>query len=157
MAPPSDPQTLPIDAWAILGETDVIPRLHETLSAFGSAPNDEQLRRATQILLEQHEEIVGRLGDLDGALVLDRDLKLIGAGAKLATSARPLVLDADQGSEPLDLELLGGTRHQSAARFVGQVHDAFAVVLSADGPVTLFAYVEKEGAVVRVRKLEWVL
>jgi hypothetical protein len=37
---------------------------------------------------------------------------------------------------------LGGTRHQSAAQFVHDQHDALALVASQDGRFTIFAWSE---------------
>jgi hypothetical protein len=119
------------------------------------------VKQATQVNLEQAERTAASLSEIDGALVFAWDLKLFGAGAKLAAVEVPRLLEV-LGSDPpvpraVRGEELGGTRHQSAARFVGAVPSAFALVVSSDGPVTMFRYVEDEAAVVALRRLDWAL
>ena len=49
---------------------------------------------------------------------------------------------------------LGGTRHQSAARFVRQHPDCSVLVSSQDGRMTLFSWSKDPGQVVAVSGLE---
>ncbi len=92
-------------------------------------------------------EAVARLAAVDGALVLDDHLRVLGFGARIAGypdgfaepplfSGRPI--ERGEGRfRPMKRIDLGGTRHQSAARFVDMEHDAVALVASHDGPLTL--------------------
>lgn len=62
----------------------------------------------------------------------------------------------------MTLEKLGGTRHQSAARFVAEQKDAVAFVVSQDGDVTAFAWEETDdserlSALYAYRRLELTL
>jgi hypothetical protein len=80
---------------------------------------------------------------LDGAVVLTRKLQIAAVGAKITASA-PADLKSVMGHraeahgqrESWTLEQLGGTRHQSAGRFVRACPDAFAIVVSQDRHIT---------------------
>ena len=56
--------------------------------------------------------------------------------------------------DPMPVSELGGTRHQSAARFVRQHPDCSVLVSSQDGRMTLFSWEKKPGHVVAVSGLE---
>lgn len=117
---------------------------------------------------------ISLLADIDGALILGSDLGVRYVGATLLVEEEPTVLlveldsaqmatrtsgDVD-GLEGLGatshvaLSDLGGTRHQSLARFIGSVDDAVGIAVSADGPITLFL---KRGpaAVTAIRGIQW--
>jgi hypothetical protein len=53
------------------------------------------------------------------------------------------------------LEDTGGTRHQSAARFVSANRDAVAIVISQDAPVSMMHWDEPNNLVAVVRNVEW--
>jgi hypothetical protein len=99
---------------------------------------------------------------MDGAAVVTHELALLGFGAKIITDVvppkilgiRPVVGDA---LEQRSLESLGGMRHQSAARFVTAQRDCIALVVSQDGMVSLFSWLEDERAVLVARELELLL
>jgi hypothetical protein len=98
---------------------------------------------------------LGTVAGVDGATVLTRELDLVAFGAMITAqeSARSLdqVLELEVGTAFQRLVTLGdrlGTRHQSAARFVAAVRDALAVVVSADGPVSVFAWSEETSSIV---------
>jgi hypothetical protein len=59
--------------------------------------------------------------------------------------------------EPSALEMLGGMRHQSAARFVTAEPECVVLVVSQDGVVSLFSWLDAEHAVVVARELELLL
>ncbi len=106
-----------------------------------------------------------RIGDvtaMDGAAVVTQELALLGFGAKIVTDVlppkileiRPVVGAAFERSS---LDALGGTRHQSAARFVAAHRDCVALVISQDGMVSLFSWFEEDDAVLVARELELLL
>jgi hypothetical protein len=99
---------------------------------------------------------------VDGALVLTRDLTLLGFGAKIQferdTEIRICIFAPSTGDQEVvmrPLEDLGGMRHQSAARFVFANKDTFAVVVSQDRHVSLMYWESKFNAVSVVRNAEW--
>jgi hypothetical protein len=105
---------------------------------------------------------IGALSALDGALLLDDELSVLGFGAKLQAHPDDFALalvNALDGSirKAVPLDEIGGTRHQSAARFIKSHHDALAFVASQDGRLTLFAWVITEAAVAGLTGLEHLL
>jgi hypothetical protein len=104
---------------------------------------------------------IGALSALDGALLLDDEFSVLGFGAKLQAHpddfalARVNALDGNIEAVPLDE--IGGTRHQSAARFIASNHNALAFVASQDGGLTLFAWFIKEAEVAAVTGLQHLL
>lgn len=109
--------------------------------------------------LEDLEQAYAELTVMDGAVVLDADLRLVGAGAKISADGA-FELSCMQPSQPevkrYKLTELGGTRHQSAARLVFAEKQCVAFVASADGPLTAFAPLEG-GGIVGIRRLDWTL
>ena len=70
---------------------------------------------------------------------MTRDMNILGFGAKIATQGDAVpaghIFDPQPGKQEVvlsHLEDLGGTRHQSAARFVAANRDAVALVISQD-------------------------
>ncbi len=51
----------------------------------------------------------------------------------------------------------GGTRHQSAARFVAAHHDAVAVVASHDGPLSVIIWVKDRDRLLVIRDVDVLL
>lgn len=93
--------------------------------------------------------MLSHLTAVDGALLLTYELEIIGFGAKLQpapTSVEPAQifnvdpLDHDDWIRRVTLMQLGGTRHQSAARFVADQREAIAFVVSQDGDVSAFVW-----------------
>jgi DNA integrity scanning protein DisA with diadenylate cyclase activity len=72
------------------------------------------------------------LGQLDGASLFDGSGTLRALGAHLVPSRR-----AESA-----IDVLGGTRHTSARRFSHDHPTAVVVVVSEDGPVTVFEHGE---------------
>ena len=100
------------------------------------------------------------LAAVDGAVVLTQDLRVLGFGAKIAAGNVPTVnmflpLQGGQDIVPTPVERCGGTRHQSAARFVNANKDAVAVVISQDRHLSVFSWDDDMDAVVMVRRAEW--
>jgi hypothetical protein len=105
---------------------------------------------------------VGDVTAMDGAAVVTQELALLGFGAKILTNVvPPKILEVrpviGAALEPSSLDALGGTRHQSAARFVTANRDCVALVTSQDGMVSLFSWFEEDGAVLVARELELLL
>jgi hypothetical protein len=92
-------------------------------------------------------DFVAQLTAIDGAVLLDTELGLLGAGTTIQTpgSAMPpeVVLEDPRrmGEERrLPLSLLGGNRHGSAVCFCAQQMGlALALVASQDGDLSFFA------------------
>jgi hypothetical protein len=85
---------------------------------------------------------------VDGATIITKDFSLIAFGAKIekASGAVPeqvLVSEPFEDSrQPASKPLsdLGGTRHQSAAQFVFDQHNAFAIFASQDGRLSVMVW-----------------
>jgi len=109
-------------------------------------------------LLDSLLRSIGDLSAVDGAVVIDEGLRVLGFGAKLSADEANFdvfVLDALTGqSEIIPYAELGGTRHQSAARFVFGNHEAMVFVASQDGRLTLLAWVQDRAQVAAIRRLE---
>lgn len=87
---------------------------------------------------------VADLTRIDGALVIESDGALVAFGAKIKAldpNQEILVFDCIGSHEQRmsTIASLGGTRHQSAASFVGNFDGAFAFVASMDGRATLLS------------------
>ena len=100
------------------------------------------------------------LAKVDGAIVVTRDLKILGFGAKITTDAQVQVamFRPESGNQQVVLSRLedtGGTRHQSAARFVSANKDSVAIVISQDGHVSVMHWDELNKLVAVVRNAEW--
>jgi len=106
-------------------------------------------------------DFVAHLTDADGAVVLDDELGILGAGATIQTpdSAMPseVVLEDPRrmGQEVrVPLSSLGGNRHRSAVCFCAQQESlALAFVASQDGDLSFFAR-RKDGLVHALRPYE---
>lgn len=88
-------------------------------------------------------EAIGRLTAIDGAVVIESTMRVLGFGAKLQTQGRgPLGVERvdmlSRRKDVVDIAELGGMRHQSAARFVAEHSDCVIVVSSMDGRLTAF-------------------
>lgn len=122
-------------------------------------------------MLKRDARALAQLTSVDGAALITYDLDIIGFGVKLQPSpgSEPLSLiyqidplDHDDWLKSVTLEQLGGTRHQSAARFVSDQKEAVAFVVSQDGDVTAFVWEEgngseREPALFAYRRLELTL
>jgi hypothetical protein len=95
--------------------------------------------------LEDAADLVAKLADVDGAVVLQSDLRVLGFGAEIVLdaavpiTAREVVGHARRADQwvPLDAESFG-MRHRSALRCVAAASGAAAFVVSQDGSVTFF-------------------
>jgi hypothetical protein len=112
-------------------------------------------------------QFIAELTAADGATLVTHDLRVLGFGAKIKAEANSEnnkvesieVSDPFEGSQSLPpksfSELGWGTRHQSAAQFVGNQKDSIAIVASEDGAVSFFT--SQKGRVNVVRHSEFVL
>jgi hypothetical protein len=105
---------------------------------------------------------VASLAAVDGAIVATRDLRILGFGAKIAVASGPpprvCLFRPEPGPQavaPCALEDLGGTRHQSAARFVAANKDAVALVISQDHHMSVANWDAQIDSVAVVRNAEW--
>jgi hypothetical protein len=107
-----------------------------------------ELERLEQSVFEL-SRLIGNLTAVDGAVVLDKRLGLLGFGAEvsaeLPTPARVWrARDSDgRERESVDIENVG-TRHRAAFRFVNDHPEGVAIVVSHDGGVSFVASRERE-------------
>ena len=107
------------------------PNLHE---------HDFILSEAHSTLVEALR-FVSRLSGCDGAIVLSRDLRLLGFGCEIKADLHPetKVVEATDSFHCkegyLDVEQFG-MRHRSAIKLASQNADYVCMVISQDGPVT---------------------
>ena len=94
--------------------------------------------------LVEYSHFLADLMSVDGALVIDHDLRLVGFGGEIlgdshvSSIERAIDLEAKNSiTEPADAS---GTRHRSAYRLVSSVQDAIAIVVSQDGGVRFVAH-----------------
>lgn len=137
-------------------------------NAMAQSPAGGDVPRLISLLessVEAHRQLlikllrsVGELSRIDGAVVMDTDLRVHGFGAKLSGTQESFtvaVLDTITTSvSEVPISSLGGMRHQSAARYVHRNTDSMVVVASQDGRLTLFAWVMDRGQVAAVCGLE---
>jgi len=101
---------------------------------------------------------VARLAAVDGAVVLTSDLNVLGFGAMISVECVPdvyLVRAWAQQVDRIPIEEAGGTRHQSAIRFVGENHAAIGLVVSHDGHLSLAHWSSEHDGVVLMKNAEW--
>ena len=99
---------------------------------------------------ELNEEIEGIAGltAVDGATIINNRHEVLAFGAKITRSPgresvkKILLTEPTQNFKPLIISpsTYGGTRHFSAAQFVYDQRDAFALVASQDGKFTIFIW-----------------
>jgi hypothetical protein len=110
-------------------------------------------------------QTIARLTAVDGATVITMDLDVLAFGVKIHPideDVKPdtvLITEPFKESKPREIELsvLGGTRHQSAAQFVFDQKDAIAFVASQDGRVSAMRWDPEEKKVTIIRPAEFSL
>jgi hypothetical protein len=113
-----------------------------------AASRSAKLERLEQSVFEL-SRLIANLTAVDGAVVLDKRLGLVGFGAEVSAEipspARVWrALDTEgREREPYDSENVG-TRHRAAFRFVNDHPDGLAIVVSHDGGVSFVANHERE-------------
>jgi hypothetical protein len=97
------------------------------------------------------EKALANLTSVDGAVIINENLKIIGYGAKLHSEGSLRIvktssLEVEGTEEELEnISELGGTRHQSMAHFIMAHPEATGFVVSQDGNVTAFKCQEVDG------------
>jgi hypothetical protein len=125
----------------------VAPAFSELAELMRHEPEDGK-RRGWQEALRRAVDAAAGLTAVDGAAVINREYELLAFGAKIARRSgasrvsqvivtEPVVGSAASVVGPTEL---GGTRHMSAAQFVQDQRDSFALVASQDGRFTVFAW-----------------
>ncbi len=121
----------------------------------------ENLRRLGE-QIEQQCRHIARLTAVDGALAMsfDRFVYCFGAKIILAPNQTPPAnirvykpVEGDSG-RVVNIMDLGGTRHQSAARFAHAQPESVAIVVSQDGDVTFFTADPENGDLVAIQQAE---
>jgi hypothetical protein len=106
------------------------------------------LERLEQSVFEL-SRLIGNLTAVDGAVVLDKRLGLVGFGAEVSAELpSPTCVwrarDTEgHDREPYDIENVG-TRHRAAYRFINDHPQGLAIVVSHDGGVTFVAKRDEE-------------
>jgi hypothetical protein len=144
-------------------------RQREFLKQFGTKGINHNLRGFMAAAIGQHQGDVMRdiraiasLSAVDGAIVMTQDLRVLGFGAKIAAEssvpAQVCLFRPEPGTQPVlpsPLENLGGTRHQSAARFAAANKEAVVLVISQDRHMSVVHWHEPINSVAVVRNAEW--
>jgi len=138
----------------LLGDERTWPLLVDSLylhSKYNNLQNQTVLPaspRAVQALRQAYDDnadlirdrvsLIASLATIDGAVILDKKLRLIGFGAELLPQAADLqeVLtpNSDTDRKPIDNF---GTRHRSALRFCYTHEGVFAFIVSQDGNINI--------------------
>jgi hypothetical protein len=108
----------------------------------------ERKNQLWQESLQRVVESIAGLTAVDGATVITDQYELLAFGASIRRRdgsiqvEQVLLVEPLEGNSPrfVHVSELGGTRHLSAAQFVQDQHDAFALVASQDGRFTVFAW-----------------
>ena len=131
--------------------------------------SEQELREAhgefhsMSLLRDRYAAAVAKTTSVDGATLLTHDGSLLGFGAKIRTSNKELFVQRTRPivGEPTWTDAVGefgGTRHQSAARFVAEAPaDAvwYAVVASQDGRLSIVSRDEQGGPIKCLEHAEW--
>lgn len=108
-------------------------------------------------IAEKHLKLLGRITAPDGATIINQQFEIIAFGAKIKPKSRTKMIEVsvikpfeNSQEETIPISELGGTRHQSSARFVfDQKNQSFAIVASQDGKISVMNW-DKERKRVRV-------
>jgi hypothetical protein len=129
----------------------VAPPYAELAELMAAPPRDgaEERENWRDDVREAVDALAG-LTAVDGATLMTYQFQLLAFGAKIGRrEGSPQVQEVRvaepvEGDQPVVMHptQLGGTRHQSAAQFVHDQHDALALVASQDGRFTIFAWSE---------------
>jgi hypothetical protein len=145
--------------------------LHETISrreAAGQFPFE--LGKATtayrlERFLDEEIDAVGVLTAVDGAVVVDFNLNVLGFGAMVRSSATLHSTDpcaiieasATVAGRQGTIAELGGSRHRSAADFCDAERTAVAFVASQDGKLTMMGWLPHEERLFAMRDVHYYL
>ena len=136
---------------------------HGALRGAATDSDKDSVRQQLQwakLRRERYIAAVGRTTAVDGAVTISSDGALLGFGAKIALSTTPKIyrrLPTENSNwEELVLANFGGTRHQSAARFVAHAAENRAIVASQDGRLSILRHRSQE-AVECLQHAEWLI
>jgi hypothetical protein len=112
---------------------------------------------------DNEAQLLAQATAVDGATIITKDFSLIAFGAKIEKASQDvpeqvLVSEPFEDSRrptPKPLSDLGGTRHQSAAQFVFDQRNAFAIVASQDGRISVVTWDAKAEMVSVLRHAEY--
>jgi sensor domain DACNV-containing protein len=135
------------------GLRDALDRLLPNPYAVNALLESEHLQHAA--------DTVGQVTAVDGATVLDLDLKLLAFGAMIQ-SGPPSIGDvvcveagrAKAGGITRSLRELGGARHRAAAGFCCRIQESVAFVASQDGVLTELGWLGAEEKLVALLHAE---
>lgn len=93
-----------------------------------------------------HLHLIADVAALDGAVLVDRDLRLVGFGVfmDVISGAAVDVFVPGGGFRTVADAEIGGGRHRSAAAFCRKHVGGMAVVISQDGGISVIAHVKKQ-------------
>jgi hypothetical protein len=111
--------------------------------------------------LQHAADTVGQVTAVDGATVLDMDLRLLAFGAMIQTGqlsiGHVLCVEAGRaraGGVTRSIRELGGARHRAAAEFCCRIQESVAFVASQDGSLTELGWLKTEGRLVALLHAE---
>jgi hypothetical protein len=111
--------------------------------------------------LQYAADTVGQVTAVDGATVLDMDLKLLAFGAMIQSGQLSiddvLCVDAGRataGGVTRPIRELGGARHRAAAEFCCRLQESVAFVASQDGSLTELGWLKATGKLVALLHAE---
>jgi hypothetical protein len=135
------------------GLRDALDRLLANPCAVNPIVDSEHLQHAA--------DTVGHVTAVDGATVLDFDLRLLAFGAMIQSGTPPIgdvvcveAGRAKAGGVPRSLGDLGGARHRAAAEFCCRIQESVAFVSSQDGVLTELSWLPAEGKLVALLHAE---
>jgi hypothetical protein len=135
-----------IQAIARDGHGGAVWIIRENVSLEGLHVKHSVLRDHTPLLERHHElrikwlESVGHLSAVDGAVLVDSQLHVLGFGAFITVPDSAKYVNCISGAgttDRLQASELGGGRHRSAVEFCCRYAPAAAIVVSEDGRVSL--------------------
>lgn len=148
------------------GLPEVEREIRTALEALRSAATEDHQHSARQQLQwaklrrDRYIAAVGKTTAVDGAAIVTSDGTLIGFGAKITLTTTPRIyrrLPTENSDwEERVLAHFGGTRHQSAARFVAHSAENRAIVASQDGRLSILRH-RPQGEVECLQHAEWLL
>lgn len=115
--------------------------------------------QTTRISREQYISGLAQTTAIDGATLVSSDASLLAFGCKIRLSNTPRITQTrpTSGSASVfGLAEFGGTRHQSAARFVGKYPGSRAIVSSQDGKLSILSH-RGPDEVECLEHAEWIL
>jgi hypothetical protein len=113
--------------------------------------------RAAELLHSQYTSGLARTTAVDGAAVVSAEGSLLAFGCKVLLQNTPAIrvrLPTQAPACEVPIAEFGGTRHQSAARFVATYAGSRAIVSSQDGKVSILNHL-RLGEVDCLEHAEW--